>query len=125
MLKSVTQIMLVKCPRIKRVYLRFCFAVLIVVSIIIFLRLIAVEKGVAVTKPVFLNASVFEAKLQQYESRIIPNLGHHGESAYLEGSDAKKGEEALKKYALNTVLSDRMPLNRKLRDPRNPKYVQT
>lgn len=63
----------------------------------------------------------YEQKLKEYESKIIPNLGDNGDPAYLDGKEAQKGEEALKTFALNTVLSDRMPLNRKLRDPRNKK----
>ncbi|KAF5285214.1 hypothetical protein FQR65_LT13329 [Abscondita terminalis] len=64
--------------------------------------------------------NVFEIKLRRYESRIVPNLGNNGEAAYLEDPAEKKaGDKALKKVALNTVLSDRMPLNRTLRDPRN------
>lgn len=64
---------------------------------------------------------IWEKKIRDYESKIIPNLGNYGEPAYLQGEDKKKGEEALKKVALNTVLSDRMPLDRTLRDPRNKK----
>lgn len=48
-------------------------------------------------------------------------LGEEGEAAFLDGQDAIDGEKALKKFALNTVLSDRMPLDRELRDPRNSK----
>ncbi|KAG5882553.1 hypothetical protein JTB14_007160 [Gonioctena quinquepunctata] len=67
------------------------------------------------------NRSNFEKKIKDYESRIIPNLGDNGEPSYLDGNDAREGERALKTFALNTILSDRMPLNRKLRDPRNKK----
>ncbi|KAK4877857.1 hypothetical protein RN001_010363 [Aquatica leii] len=63
--------------------------------------------------------NAFEIKLRNYESKIIPNLGNNGEPAFLDGDEKKAGDEALKKVALNTVLSDRMPLNRTLRDPRN------
>lgn len=66
-------------------------------------------------------SQIFEKTLRDYESRIIANLGEGGDAAFLDGDDAKKGEIALKKFALNTVLSDRMPLDRKLRDPRNKK----
>lgn len=65
--------------------------------------------------------SEFERKILEYESRIIPGLGQYGEAAYLEGEDKEKGELMLKEVALNTVLSDRMPLDRKLRDPRHRK----
>nr|CAI5825812.1 unnamed protein product [Callosobruchus analis] len=61
----------------------------------------------------------YEMQLKDYENRIIAHLGENGDPAYLDGTDAKEGEKALKKIALNSVLSDRIPLNRKLRDPRN------
>lgn len=67
------------------------------------------------------KTSILEQKLVDYESRIIPGLGDNGEPAFLDGVDASEGEKALKKWALNYVLSDRMPLDRKLRDPRNKK----
>lgn len=63
----------------------------------------------------------YEKQLREYESKIVPKLGEFGEPAYLEGKDKEEGEKALKKVALNTVLSDRMPLNRTLRDPRHKK----
>nr|CAI5825814.1 unnamed protein product [Callosobruchus analis] len=63
----------------------------------------------------------YEMQLKDYENRIIAHLGENGDPAYLDGTDAKEGEKALKKIALNSVLSDRIPLNRKLRDPRNKK----
>lgn len=63
---------------------------------------------------------VFERKLRDYESRMIEGLGDGGEPAYLpEGEEKEAGERALKAVALNTVLSDRMPLKRKLKDFRN------
>lgn len=70
------------------------------------------------------DALLFEKQLKAYESRIILNLGRNGEPAYLQGRDKEMGEEALKKVALNTVLSDRMPLNRTLKDPRHKKWVK-
>lgn len=66
-------------------------------------------------------AGKYEGILQEYESKMITGLGNEGEPAYLDGEDRMKGEESLKTFALNTVLSDRMPLNRKLRDPRSPR----
>lgn len=67
------------------------------------------------------KTNTLEQKLLDYESKVIHGLGDNGEPAFLEGVDASEGEKALKKWALNYVLSDRMPLNRKLRDPRNKK----
>lgn len=67
------------------------------------------------------ESNEYEIKLRAYESKMIRNLGNNGEGAYLDDSkDREMGQETLKKLALNTVLSDRMPLNRTLRDPRNP-----
>lgn len=63
----------------------------------------------------------FEDKLRGYEAGIILNLGNNGEPAFLTGQDKDDGEEALKSVALNTVLSDRMPLNRSLKDSRHKK----
>lgn len=63
--------------------------------------------------------SWLEKRLKDYERKIVMDLGRDGEPAYLEGKDKEDGAKALKELALNTVLSDRMPLNRTLRDPRN------
>lgn len=109
--------MLIKCPRIKRVYVKFCALIIVIIIIVLSFKLL-VRKSV---EPISELEQIYEDKLSYYERKIIPNLGHNGEEAFLEGEDAKKGEEALKKFALNTVLSDRMPLDRKLRDPRNAK----
>lgn len=64
---------------------------------------------------------ILEDKIRRYEGGIIPNLGNYGEPAFLKGPDKEKGEEALKHVALNTVLSDHMPLNRTLKDNRHKK----
>lgn len=66
-------------------------------------------------------ARKYESFLSEYESKMIEGLGDEGEPAYLEGDDKIEGDESLKTFALNTVLSDRMPLDRKLRDPRSPR----
>lgn len=114
--------MLLKCPRIKRVYWKILSIILIFAFVSFYLKSFLNEKrGPNNFKPISKLAQVYEKEVKDYEDRIIPLLGHNGEPAYLEGKDAKDGEEALKKFALNTVLSDRMPLDRKLRDPRNPK----
>ncbi|CAH1118570.1 unnamed protein product [Phaedon cochleariae] len=121
--------MLVKCLRLKRkIHTRNILTVVLILIVMLFIfKLIDRESAENVNiKAQQLrldsNSSQFlENKLRDYESRIIPNLGNNGEPAFLDGSDAKLGEKALKKFALNTVLSDRMPLDRKLRDPRNKK----
>lgn len=64
----------------------------------------------------------YEIKLRLYESKIIPDLGHDGAEAKLEDSEDKElGEKALKSIAINSVLSDRIPLNRSIGDLRNAK----
>lgn len=60
-----------------------------------------------------------EHKIVDYERRVVLNLGRDGEPAYLQGKEKENGENALKTVALNTILCDRVPLNRTLRDPRN------
>lgn len=47
-------------------------------------------------------------------------MGEYGEPSFLYGDEKVKGDLALKKKALNTVLSDRISLKRTLADPRNP-----
>lgn len=120
--------MLLKCVRLKRIYVKCFFLVLTVTFLVMFyLKSTRNERAdveVVVgkkTKLISNLSSVYEKTLREYESKIIPNLGDNGEAAFLDGSDALKGEEALKTFALNTVLSDRMPLDRKLRDPRHKK----
>lgn len=60
-----------------------------------------------------------EKAIREYEARIIHGLGADGRAAYLNGEDKAMGELALKSVAINTVLSDRIPLDRPLRDPRH------
>ncbi|XP_019875284.2 polypeptide N-acetylgalactosaminyltransferase 1-like [Aethina tumida] len=107
--------MLLRCGRLKRIHIRLLILVAIVATVLfLYLRLLTVEGGYEV-------GNVYEVKLREYEAKIVVGLGDNGEPAFLEGKDAIDGDEALKTFALNTVLSDRMPLNRKLRDPRNRK----
>lgn len=108
--------MLLRCGRLKRIHIRLLILVAIVATVLfLYIRLLTVEGGYEV-------GNVYEVKLREYEAKIVAGLGDNGEPAFLEGKDAIDGDEALKTFALNTVLSDRMPLNRKLRDPRNRKY---
>lgn len=69
------------------------------------------------------DEQVWEDKITEYEKRLVPGLGNNGEPSYLQGEEQSEGEKALKSVALNTVLSDRMPLDRRLKDPRNKKLV--
>lgn len=117
--------MLLKCIRIKKIYARCIFILIIIVCLVIiisqYLPKDTYNNSYTLSRVSSNLSQIFEKKLRDYERRIIPNLGDNGEAAFLDGTDAKEGEKALKKFALNTVLSDRMPLNRKLRDPRNKK----
>lgn len=114
------------CLRIKKIHLKILSIIFSLLIFYFIYQLLAVkENAIAVVngsgKLVSQQQVEYEKKLRDYESKIIPNLGDNGDPAYLEGKDAQDEEEALKTFALNTVLSDRMPLNRKLRDPRNKK----
>lgn len=105
---------------------------LTLVSVFIYLKLLNLDKkygynGSLLFKyneiPLSEEEQNWENIIKEYEQKIIPNLGNYGEPAYLGEKEKEEGEKALKKVALNTVLSDRMPLDRILKDPRNIKYV--
>ncbi|XP_060534269.1 polypeptide N-acetylgalactosaminyltransferase 1 isoform X1 [Cylas formicarius] len=114
--------MLIRCFRLKRIYCKvlLLLTVLATVCLLLYLRSKLPNSPVP-SRLVSKENYPFEQKLLAWESKIIKGLGDEGEPAFLDGEDAIEGEKALKKYALNTVLSDRMPLDRKLRDPRNRK----
>lgn len=114
-----------KCLRIRRGNLKYIVAIIILIGFVMFLRQLSINSNLS---PLLSSSSKYklvlnehEKTLRLYESKMIPNLGNNGEPAFLEGIEAKNGEAALKKIALNSVLSDRMPLNRTLKDPRNKK----
>lgn len=116
--------MLRSCFRLKRIHLKLFFIAIIIVSLIFIYLKMKIPNDIELeNRQKFVNTenNVFEQKLREWEGKIIPGLGDNGETAFLDGQDALDGEKALKKFALNTVLSDRMPLDRKLRDPRNNK----
>ncbi|KAJ8956321.1 hypothetical protein NQ318_015059 [Aromia moschata] len=128
---TFSSIMLLKCIRLKRIYVKLAFVLLAVLFLLVLYVKLVPEVNSVVYPGVYKHgklvsnlSNVFEQKLRDYESKIIANLGDDGDPAYLTGDDAKKGDESLKTFALNTVLSDRMPLDRKLRDPRNKKQVE-
>ncbi|XP_050292814.1 polypeptide N-acetylgalactosaminyltransferase 1 [Anthonomus grandis grandis] len=116
--------MLITCFRIKRIYFKLLLFLFLVGSVLL-LYLKYQHTNPSKLSPEKLVRSEetqgYELALTEWESKIIPGLGYLGEPAALDGEDALAGEKALKKFALNTVLSDRMPLDRKLRDPRNTK----
>lgn len=114
--------MLIRCIRLKRIYIKLLFLLSLITFLVIIISKLLPKDDTYHNSRLHLNiTSILEQKLVDYESRIITGLGDNGEPAFLDGEDARKGEKALKKWALNYVLSDRMPLDRKLRDPRNKK----
>ncbi|KAL3270804.1 hypothetical protein HHI36_021326 [Cryptolaemus montrouzieri] len=113
--------MLMKCGRIKKLYIRILVVIFFAIWLIFYLKFFKLKLPTEIEEKVSRLAAKYEGTLEEYESKIIPGLGDDGEPAFLEGEDQAKGDESLKTFALNTVLSDRMPLNRKLRDPRNPR----
>nr|CAI5825810.1 unnamed protein product [Callosobruchus analis] len=122
-MNSFSRKMLIKCVRLRRLYTKLLFASSILIFMVVCFISFDLEDQIKYSKQ---NASTnlritYEMQLKDYENRIIAHLGENGDPAYLDGTDAKEGEKALKKIALNSVLSDRIPLNRKLRDPRNKK----
>lgn len=62
----------------------------------------------------------YEEQILKLEYNVVPGLGKNGEPAYLYGKDKSRGEAALKKKALNVILSNKISLTRKLPDIRNP-----
>ncbi|XP_018334357.1 polypeptide N-acetylgalactosaminyltransferase 1 isoform X2 [Agrilus planipennis] len=117
--------MFLRCLRYKKVVLLGFFLFTIVYLFVRALHVIVMQRDEDVIK--VRNAYVqnherdaYEKLIRDYEKRIIQGLGDYGSPAYLAGEEKELGNKALTKFALNTVLSDRMPLNRKLRDPRNP-----
>lgn len=68
----------------------------------------------------FNQLSIYEKQIREYESHIIVGLGNEGRASYLDDSDKEFGQLSLKMLAINTVLSDRIPLDRTLKDYRHP-----
>lgn len=121
--------MLIRWSRSKRNIIKAILLLLTLVLVFIYLKLLKLHKEYGYNGAFSLYNQIsltedqlkWEKQIQDYERRIIPNLGNNGEPSYLMGKDKEEGDKALKSVALNTVLSDRMPLNRTLRDPRNIK----
>lgn len=67
--------------------------------------------------------NVYEKQIRDYESHIIVGLGNEGRASYLDDADKEFGQLSLKMLSVNTVLSDRIPLDRTLKDYRHPQYV--
>ncbi|KAK9754261.1 Glycosyl transferase family 2 [Popillia japonica] len=95
----------------KRTRIKSVIILIILAAFLIYLKFLHDNRANKVVYPK--DVQVFEDKILRYEAGIISNLGNNGEPAFLEGDDKEKGDNAVKAVALNTVLSDRMPLNRK------------
>lgn len=106
--------MLRKCLRIRNFFLFYIISVVLFL-IFYFLRLYANDQSWNVD---YNNPE--EKAIREYESKVIKGLGGDGKAAYLDGDDKTLGELALKSVAMNTILSDRIPLDRTLKDVRHP-----
>ncbi|KAK9886543.1 hypothetical protein WA026_016818 [Henosepilachna vigintioctopunctata] len=113
--------MFMRCGRNKKLHIRLLVFVFLLVWLVFYLKLFNSKIVSEDERERALLALKYESTLQDYESKIVPGLGDGGEPAVLEGDDQVEGEKSLKSFALNVVLSDKMPLDRRLRDPRNPR----
>lgn len=106
--------MMRKCLRIRNLFLFYIIS-LVLCIVYYFLRFYISEHSWDV------NYNIPEEKaIRDYESKVIKGLGADGKAAYLDGEDKTLGELALKSVAMNTILSDRIPLDRPLKDVRHP-----
>ncbi|XP_058800355.1 polypeptide N-acetylgalactosaminyltransferase 1 [Phymastichus coffea] len=62
----------------------------------------------------------YEKWISKYIQSILPKLGEYGKPAYLTGEEKVKGNKVLKDKAINIILSNKIPLQRKLLDVRDP-----
>jgi polypeptide N-acetylgalactosaminyltransferase len=46
--------------------------------------------------------------------------GEYGEGVYLKGEEVEQGKESVKTYGFNMVASDKISLDRVIKDTRNP-----
>ncbi|XP_075212593.1 polypeptide N-Acetylgalactosaminyltransferase 1 [Lycorma delicatula] len=64
--------------------------------------------------------AVYESLIRESESKIIYGLGNNGEAVKLTGDEAREGGEVYKKTAFNLVVSNKVALNRTIKDARHP-----
>ncbi|XP_011494575.1 PREDICTED: polypeptide N-acetylgalactosaminyltransferase 1 [Ceratosolen solmsi marchali] len=62
----------------------------------------------------------YEQWINEYVKGISRKLGEYGKPAYLNGEEKIKGNEILKKKAVNIILSNKISFQRKLLDIRDP-----
>lgn len=110
--------MLRKCLRIRKYLILHAF-ILLLLLLFFAIRFLARDNDWELMKVL----SDEEKHIREYESRIVQGLGADGKAAYLDGEDKTLGELALKSVAMNVILSDRIPLDRTLKDTRHEVYV--
>ncbi|XP_039290092.1 polypeptide N-acetylgalactosaminyltransferase 1 isoform X2 [Nilaparvata lugens] len=64
--------------------------------------------------------STFENLIKIDESKIVYGLGDGGEAVTLKGREFLEGEASYKNKAFNLVISNKIPLNRTIKDARHP-----
>ncbi|XP_043279909.1 polypeptide N-acetylgalactosaminyltransferase 1-like [Venturia canescens] len=62
----------------------------------------------------------FEKWILEWEKNIVPSLGEGGKPAKLPEEEQENAQKIMATKALNVLLSDKIPLDRKLEDPRAP-----
>ena len=62
----------------------------------------------------------YEQWISRWERRMVKGLGDGGKASSLYGREKAKAQKILEKKALNVLLSDKIPLTRKLPDVRDP-----
>lgn len=63
---------------------------------------------------------VYEVMIKNDLAKIVPGLGDNGVAVELEGGEAKRAEEVMKKEAFNVVASNKISYNRTIVDARHP-----
>lgn len=65
---------------------------------------------------------IYESVIRETESKIVYGLGDNGEAVRLTGDEGREGDEVYKKKAFNLVVSNKVALNRTIKDARHPEY---
>ncbi|XP_001607575.2 polypeptide N-acetylgalactosaminyltransferase 1 [Nasonia vitripennis] len=102
---------------------RFIYIFAIIILIIIAVKLLYQKKyggATSTTATNFLLNQRFETWIETYLSNESANLGDFGEAAYLSDSEKQNGSLVYSKRAVNVVLSNKIPLQRRIRDMRDP-----
>lgn len=65
----------------------------------------------------------YEEWIKNYTNNVSPSLGENGKPAQLGKEEKEMAEKLFKKKAINVLLSNKISLQRKLPDVRDPQYV--